>query len=90
MPLARDAVDVGVKVLVGTRPGPDGVFLRALGVRAVIMDLDCDRYFDLDDLVGYAARSLRLEFDVSTASPYREDPAATVAVAGAIAEAAFP
>jgi WD40 repeat protein len=90
VPLARDAADVGVKVVVGTRPGPDGVFLRALGARATILDLDSDRYFDLDDLAEYAARSLRLDFDATVRSPYRDDPAATLAVAGAIAEAAFP
>jgi hypothetical protein len=50
VPLARDAADVGVKVLVGTRPGPDQVFLQALGARAVVIDLDRDRYLDLDDL----------------------------------------
>ncbi|MGH8904289.1 MAG: trypsin-like peptidase domain-containing protein, partial [Egibacteraceae bacterium] len=90
VPLARDAADVGVKVLVGTRPGPDGVFVRALGARATVLDLDRDRYFDLDDLVGYATRSLRLESDPTVGSPYRDDPIAAVAVARAIAEAAFP
>jgi hypothetical protein len=61
-----------------------------LGARAAVIDLDHDRYLDLDDLVRYAARSLRLEFDPITPSPYRDDAAATVTVARAIAEAAFP
>ncbi|HEV7536714.1 MAG TPA: WD40 repeat domain-containing protein, partial [Acidimicrobiia bacterium] len=88
--LARDAADVGVKVLVGTRPGPDAMFLRALGGRARVIDLDDPRYFEIADLAQYAARSLRLEFDLSAASPYCDDAPATAVVAQAIAEAAFP
>lgn len=90
VPLAHDAADVGIKVLVGTRPGPDGSFVRELGVRATVLDLDSERYLDLEDLVEYAARSLCLAFDPTTRSPYRDDPAATATVAQAIAEAAFP
>ncbi|MGH8897214.1 MAG: trypsin-like peptidase domain-containing protein [Egibacteraceae bacterium] len=90
VPLAHDAADVGVKVLVGTRPGPDGSFVRELGTRATVIDLDRERYFDLDDLAEYAARSLCLEFDPITRSPYRDDPTAAAQVARAIAEAAFP
>ncbi|MGH8902008.1 MAG: NACHT domain-containing protein [Egibacteraceae bacterium] len=78
----------GVKVLVGTRP--DRSFVRALGRRPTIIDLDQPPYFDPDDLIKYAARSLCLHTDPSASSPYRHDPAVTARVANAIAEAAQP
>lgn len=83
------AVDANVAVLVGIRSGYDRA-LRGLASRAVILDLDSPEYFDLDDLAGYAAASLRLDRDPAATSPYRDAPAATEAVAAAIAAAAAP
>jgi WD40 repeat protein len=83
LPLAAEA---SVSVLVGTR----GAGLDALGSRAVVIDLDSPDYFDLDDLVNYAAASLRLDHDPAATSSYRDDPATTAAVAAAIAAAAAP
>ena len=78
------------KVLVGARRGPEGAFLRALGHRPTVINLDYPPYFQLDDLIKYTARSLRLDVDPSAPSPYRDDPATTAQVARAIAEAAEP
>ena len=89
-PLARDGAAAGVKVLVGTRPGPDDSYVRVLGSRARVIDLDRKPYFELADLIEYAARSLRLDFDQTINSPYRDDPAATAQVARAIAGRAYP
>ena len=85
VPLARD---LGVKVLVGTRPGRDEELLAAFGERAVIYRLDDPAWFDRHDLAEYAAACLRADFDPDLASGYRTDPAACRQVAAAIAEAA--
>ncbi|MGH8886173.1 MAG: WD40 repeat domain-containing protein, partial [Egibacteraceae bacterium] len=79
----------GVKVLVGARLGRDRSLMRVLGRRPAVIDLDHPPYFQLDDLIGYSAQSLRLDADPSVPSPYRDDPA-TARVATAIAEAAQP
>jgi hypothetical protein len=87
LPLATDA---NIAVLVGTRRGHDDRLVRVFGPRAVVIDLDDPAFFELDDLVNYAAMSLRLDHDPASVSPYRNDPAATEAVARAIASAANP
>ena len=86
VPLAADA---NVAVLVGIRRGRDDG-LRLFGPRALIIDLDSPEFFDLDDLVSYAAASLRLDHDPAATRPYRDAPAATAAGAAAIAAAAAP
>jgi hypothetical protein len=86
VPLAADA---NLAVLIGTRRGYDDRLVRAFGPRAVVIDLDDPAFFELDDLVRYAAASLRLDHDPASASPYRDDPATDV-VARAIASAANP
>ncbi len=87
--LAPLAADANIAVLAGTRRGRDNRLVRAFGPRAVVIDLDDPAYFEFDDLVSYAAASLRLDHDPASASPYRDDPA-TEAVARAIASAANP
>jgi len=85
LPLARD---LGVKVLAGTRPGPDGELLEAFGERAVTYRLDNPAWFDRQDLSDYAAACLRADFDPLLPSGYRSDPGACGQVAKAIADAA--
>jgi hypothetical protein len=85
MPLARD---LGVKVLVGTRPGLGGELLLALGERAVVYRLDERAWFEPQDLADYAAACLRAGFDPQLPSGYRVDSNACRQVAAAIADAA--
>ena len=85
LPLARD---LGVKVLAGTRPGPDNELLSAFGERAVTYRLDDPAWFDRQDLADYAAACLRADFDPDLPSGYRTDPGACRQVAKAIAAAA--
>ena len=87
VPLAEDA---GARVLVGSRRGQGGRLLRAFGSAAITLDLDDPALFLVDDLVRYAARSLRLDGALRAASPYRADPEATARVAAAIAAVARP
>lgn len=90
VPLAQDLGVVGSKVLVGTRRGPNDLHLRSLGSQAAVLDLDDPRYFELDDLIEYAARQLRLEHDSTNRSPYMRHPDVTEKVATAIARRAQP
>jgi WD40 repeat protein len=87
LPLARD---LGVKVLVGTRPGRNDELLAAFGGRTVVYRLDDPAWFDRQDLTSYAAAYLRADFDPDLPSGYRADPEACRLVAEAIAEAAGP
>ena len=84
-PLARD---LGVKVLTGTRLGREDEVLSAFGELAVVYRLDDPAWFDRHDLVDYAAACLRVDFEHTRPSGYRDDPNACGLVAEAIADAA--
>ncbi|MEV6841694.1 hypothetical protein AB0N17_46105, partial [Streptomyces sp. NPDC051133] len=86
--LARDAT--GLRVLVGTRPGPRNSLLTACGHDARIIDLDCHPWLDPDDLTEYVRRRLLAADDPHTHSPYRDQPALAARVAEAVAERAYP
>ncbi|GHI10066.1 hypothetical protein AQI88_41690 [Streptomyces cellostaticus] len=86
--LARDVS--GLRVLVGTRPGPRNSLLTACGHDARIIDLDCRPWLDLDDLAEYVRRRLLAADDPHTRSPYRNQPDLAARVAEAVAERAYP
>jgi WD40 repeat protein len=88
-PLASDGGEVGVKVLVGTRPGPNRLLLRKLAGMTVV-NLDDDlTYLDRQDLVEYVRRYL-LEGDGVRASPYAGEAELARRVAEAVALRAAP
>lgn len=86
--LARAAT--GLRVLVGTRPGPRNSLLTACGHDAHIIDLDRRPWLDPDDLADYVRRRLLAADDPHTRSPYRNQPALAARVAVAVAERAYP
>ncbi|MFD9106986.1 trypsin-like peptidase domain-containing protein [Streptomyces bottropensis] len=87
--LAQLDDDLGMKVLVGTRSRSSDELLDALGTNAdpVVYSLVQSRYFNRQDVVDYAAASLRLDFG-NKASGYRKDSDACAKVAEAIADSA--
>ena len=89
-PLAAAGRDAGVKVLVGTRRGPAGELLHALGPDKRVIDLDTPRYFEHDDLVQYVRRRLLRADEPGARTPYAGKPALAERVAGAVAERASP
>ncbi len=77
LPLAQTCADLGVRVVVGSRPrDASGDLLAAFGPAARQVALDTARYFEEWDLVEYAVASLRLVGDERQASPYAEESAA--------------
>ena len=54
--LAAAGRKLGVKVLVGTRRGPGGELLQALGPDKRVIDLDRAEYLQDEDLVAYVRR----------------------------------
>jgi WD40 repeat protein len=103
-PLAAEAAGVGVRVLVGTRPGrPDaplgatrtevgsqGELFQALGAGAVVVDLDQPPYLERADLVEYVRRRLLLTDELAAPTPYRDRPELARRVAEAVADRAWP
>ncbi|MFI6516676.1 trypsin-like peptidase domain-containing protein [Spirillospora sp. NPDC050679] len=82
LPLAQTCADVGVRVIVGTRPhDDDGELLKAFGQAHVLVDLDRPEYFALEDLTAYALATLQLRGAERPGNPY-----AARAVAGPVAE----
>ncbi|MFE7930775.1 hypothetical protein ACFU6S_18940 [Streptomyces sp. NPDC057456] len=86
--LARDAT--GLRILVGTRPGPRNSLLTACGHDARIIDLDCHPWLEPNDLAEYVCRRLLAADDPHTHSPYRNQPDLAARVAEAVAERAYP
>ena len=70
-PIARPDRNPPVGVLVGTRRGPGGELIRALGDKARVIDLDDERYFDAGDIAEYVRRRLLREDDTTVRTPYR-------------------
>ena len=89
-PLAAGGRDAGVKVLVGTRRGPDSELLRALGPDKRVIDLDTPQYFEREDLVQYVRRRLVHEGEAGARTAYAAEPALAARVAVAVAERAMP
>jgi len=98
--LASETADVGVRMLVGTRPGgPDRRLITALGLSArdddpALIDLDTPAYLSQDDLAEYVRRRLLLA-DVLPVpgrpdTPYRGRGTLAAQVASAVATAAYP
>ena len=97
--LATETADVGVRLLVGTRPGgPHRRLITALGLSPwddpALIDLDTPAYLSRDDLSEYVYRRLLLA-DVPPApgradTPYRGQEKLARQVAVAVADAAYP
>jgi WD40 repeat protein len=89
-PLAADAASVGVRVLVGTRPGRDDDLLKSMGAGAVQVDLDQLPYLERVDLVKYVHRRLLLADQPTASTPYRGNEELAGLVAEGVATRAYP
>jgi WD40 repeat protein len=89
-PLAAAGRDAGIKVLVGTRRGPDGELVAALGPDAHVIDLDTPEYFERDDLTLYILRRLLREGEAGARTAYAAHPALARRIALAVSERASP
>ncbi|MEU4428542.1 WD40 repeat domain-containing protein, partial [Actinoplanes sp. NPDC024001] len=88
LPIARTCGRAGAQVVVGTRRSDDGGdLLRLFGPDRVVVDLDDEQYFEVEDLTAYAAATLRLVGAERDGNPYA-DPAVAEPVAARIAELA--
>ncbi|MFD7047832.1 hypothetical protein ACFWBS_01665 [Streptomyces mirabilis] len=71
LPLVETCSDVGVRVLVATRPRDDeGNLLAAFGPAAEIINLDSSDFFEETDLAAYAEATLSLLGDERPDNPY--------------------
>jgi hypothetical protein len=89
-PLAGDAASVGVRVLVGSRPGREDELVSALGRDAVRFNLDQPPYLARADLVDFVSRRLLLADNPATPTPYRDQEDLAGRVAEAVAARAYP
>ena len=94
---AGETADLGVRLLVGTRPGPQTKLLQALGASAArnAIDLDDTTYLEKADLAEYVRRRLLLEGvppDRLPAhdTPYRGHDHLAERVAEGVANRAYP
>ncbi|WP_127502562.1 AAA family ATPase [Actinoplanes solisilvae] len=88
LPIVRTCGSVGAQVVVGTRRSDDGGdLLRLFGADCEVVDLDGERYFEVEDLTAYAWATLQLTGAERVGSPYRADHVAGP-VAARIAELA--
>jgi len=95
--LAAGTADAGVRLLVGTRPGPDRRLITSLGLPddgLALIDLDTPAYLSRDDLAEYIRRRL-LFIGLPHApgradTPYRGQETLANQAAAAIADAAYP
>ena len=81
-PLAADAP--GIRLLVATRRGPEGLLLRRLGSSMTELDLDDPAWSTEDDIAAYVTRLL------TEADAYREHPDRSERIARAVARRASP
>jgi hypothetical protein len=95
--LADATADLGLRLLVGTRPGPQRKLLTALGTstRNPALDLDKETYLDTADLAEYVRRRLMqvgVNPDTHPAPhiPYRGEENLARQVAEAVADRAYP
>ena len=94
---AAAAADLGVRLLVGTRPGPQSKLLQALGAGAArtAIDLDDHTYLEKADLAEYVRRRLLLEGVPADRLPARDTPyrghdRLAERVAAGVADRAYP
>ena len=73
---AAATAELGVRLLVGTRPGPQNKLLQALGAGAArtAIDLDDTTYLEKADLAEYVRRRLLLEGVPADRLPARDTP----------------
>ncbi len=77
LPLAETCADVGVQVVVGTRPRDDGgELLGRFGSALSVIDLDKPEYFEQADLSAYALACLQLAGDERAGNPYADSAVA--------------
>jgi len=88
-PLAADGGEAGIKVLVGTRPGRNGILLRKLAGMDVLDLDDRDEFLDHQDLVNYV-HSYLLEGGGAQPSAYAGHDVLAGRVAEAVARRAAP
>jgi hypothetical protein len=93
--LAGQTADLGLRLLVGTRPGAEQRLLRTLGTTAYrnAIDLDDSAYLERADLAEYVRRRLLLDgvpANVAPSTPYRGSEALAQRVADKVAERAHP
>ncbi|MGX6600541.1 hypothetical protein ACWKSP_00170 [Micromonosporaceae bacterium Da 78-11] len=70
LPIARTCGAVGAQVVVGTRRSDDGDLLELFGPDRVVVDLDSEHFFAVDDLAAYALATLRLVGAERDGNPY--------------------
>jgi WD40 repeat protein len=81
LPVVRTCGPVGAQVVVGTRRSDDGGDLMQLfGADCLVVDLDDERFFEVEDLAAYAQATLQLVGSERAGNPY-----ASSRVAGAVA-----
>ncbi|MCA2211929.1 trypsin-like peptidase domain-containing protein [Jidongwangia harbinensis] len=88
LPIARRCGRAGAQVIVGTRRTDDGGdLLRSFGPDRLVVDLDSEDFFEVEDLAAYALATVQLVGAERAGNPYR-DPAVAGPVAMRIAELA--
>lgn len=89
VPLARLARRTGLRMIIGSRPGPEHRLIRAFGRSAVELDLDSAGFADQEDLREYAERLLTSAGENRLVpTPYSDRPDIARAVGRAIARRA--
>jgi hypothetical protein len=85
-PIAANADDCRVRLLIGARAGVGRDPRRLLGNRVVVFDLDDAAYRARQDLVDYATALLRADDDRDVRTPYRDDVPVSRTVAQIVAD----
>jgi len=71
VPLVETCVDLGVRVVLGTRRNDAaGSLLERIAPALAVIDLDAAGYFELEDLVAYALATLQRAGDERLDNPY--------------------
>ena len=74
LPLVETCTELGVRIVVGSRPRDDaGDLLAGFGSGAQVLDLDQPQYFAQADLAAYAMVSLQLQGDERADNPYQNE-----------------
>ncbi|MBM2623112.1 trypsin-like peptidase domain-containing protein [Actinoplanes sp. LDG1-06] len=77
LPLARHCGKLGVQVVIGTRRADDGGdLLTRFGSGRTVIDLDDEKYFQVNDLAAYATATLQLIGAERHDNPYADDAVA--------------
>ncbi|GIE99801.1 WD40 repeat domain-containing protein [Paractinoplanes rishiriensis] len=71
LPVVRTCGQVGAQVVVGTRRSDDdGDLLQLFGADCLVVDLDDERYFEVEDLAAYVVATLQLVGAERSGNPY--------------------